>query len=551
MKKTLRNSVIALCILSIFFTLAWAGVFAFDGLDITKSASGGFNFQALLDSWVIPHAKNVYELFTGKQGWWIGADGSLTFILTYVAIAFSAFSVILLVLGCVYNFKYKRKRCLFYGLEIVLATAVVLEFVANYTNINNFRPGDFPQGYLPYFTFSFDAKVTMFDLIFTCAIVGCAGFAYITMAACCFTGFAYAKRLYNAAKAPEALEEEVPAEEVVEEPVVEEPAEEPIVGGEDVDEAFSSIADEAPADEAVEEAPIEEETLADKEDFADEPPAEEEPVEEKKEEVIVQEVPQNNLVTKDDLAAILKDVVRDIVRDEIARSGLAREEERDRGDHSITGATFGGPLIIQYFNGGVPGQEPQPQRYEPQPQVVQQQPQQQQPKVVEAKVEEPKQEVVQAPVQQKQEATDEDDEKNPIIRIPFVERMLGADKEMKQNYNDLKNEILSYGVNSRVSNSGDTFRLHRKTYVKITIAGKSLKLYFALDPADYADSKMPIGDASHHAVYAEIPLIFKVKSGLSLRRAKELIKDVMSKDGLEQGEVGSVNWAKELKAEAK
>ena len=143
------------------------------------------------------------------------------------------------------------------------------------------------------------------------------------------------------------------------------------------------------------------------------------------------------------------------------------------------------------------------------------------------------------------------EEKNPIIRIPFTERMVDAEKEMQDNYVELKNEILSYGVNSRVSNSGDTFRLHRKTYVKITVAGKSLKLYFALDPADYVESKMPIGDASHHAVYAEIPLIFKVKSGLSLRRAKELIRDVMTKDGLVQGEVESVNWIKELKASLK
>ena len=33
------------------------------------------------------------------------------------------------------------------------------------------------------------------------------------------------------------------------------------------------------------------------------------------------------------------------------------------------------------------------------------------------------------------------------------------------------------------------------------------------------------------------------------RRCKELIQDTMDKDGLEQGEVGKVNWAKELKAE--
>jgi hypothetical protein len=45
--------------------------------------------------------------------------------------------------------------------------------------------------------------------------------------------------------------------------------------------------------------------------------------------------------------------------------------------------------------------------------------------------------------------------------------------------------------------------------------------------------------------------VFKVKSGLSLRRCKQLIQDVMEKDGLEQGEIGTVNWVKELKAELK
>ena len=139
------------------------------------------------------------------------------------------------------------------------------------------------------------------------------------------------------------------------------------------------------------------------------------------------------------------------------------------------------------------------------------------------------------------------EEKKPIIRIPFTERMINADEEMKNNYNELKNEILSYGVNSRVSNSGDTFRLHRKTYVKLTIAGLSLKLYFALDPEDYKDSRLPVQNAGHKGIYNEIPLVFKVRSGLSMRRCKQLIQDVMEKDGLEQGEVRDINWAEELK----
>jgi hypothetical protein len=134
-----------------------------------------------------------------------------------------------------------------------------------------------------------------------------------------------------------------------------------------------------------------------------------------------------------------------------------------------------------------------------------------------------------------------------IIRIPFPTRMIDADKEMKSNYNELKSEILSYGVKSRVSNSGDTFRLHKVTFVKVTIAGKSLKLYFALDPKDYANSTLPVDDAGHKGTYRDIPLVFKVKSDLSLRRAKLLIADVMEKNGLEQGKIEPHNWADELK----
>jgi hypothetical protein len=129
--------------------------------------------------------------------------------------------------------------------------------------------------------------------------------------------------------------------------------------------------------------------------------------------------------------------------------------------------------------------------------------------------------------------------------------MVSAEKEMQNDYNEIKNEILSWGLKSRVSSSGDTFRLHRKTYIKLTIAGKSLKLYFALDPEDYRDSKIPVQDAGHKGIYAEIPLVFKVKSALSMKRCKQLIQDVCEKDGLEQGQVESINWVKEIKAELK
>ena len=158
------------------------------------------------------------------------------------------------------------------------------------------------------------------------------------------------------------------------------------------------------------------------------------------------------------------------------------------------------------------------------------------PKPVEVKKPEP---VVAEPVEAEEES-------KKIIRIPFQTRIHAADKELKAHFNELKSDILAYGVKSRISNSGDTFRLHTKTYVKITIAGKALKLYFALDPKDYADSKMPLADAGHKGIYEEIPLVFKVKSELSVRRAKQLVADAMAKDGLVQGEVVAHNWVKEI-----
>lgn len=131
-------------------------------------------------------------------------------------------------------------------------------------------------------------------------------------------------------------------------------------------------------------------------------------------------------------------------------------------------------------------------------------------------------------------------------RISFVQRMMTAEDEMKDHYNELKNEIMAYGVKSRVSSSGDAFRLHTKTYVKITIAGKSLKLYFALDPKDYEDTKLPISDASSKAIYKEIPLVFKVKSGLSMKRAKDLIADAMAKDSLDKEDVLDIDYVAKL-----
>lgn len=134
--------------------------------------------------------------------------------------------------------------------------------------------------------------------------------------------------------------------------------------------------------------------------------------------------------------------------------------------------------------------------------------------------------------------------KKKIIRIPFQERMAKADPMMLGHYDELKNYILSYQVKSRISNTGEMFRLHKEEFVKITVAGKSLKLYIALNPEDYKDSPIPVDDASDKKIYKQIPLVFKVKSELSLKRAKKLVDDLMAKKSLPQKEIPFLPWSK-------
>lgn len=138
--------------------------------------------------------------------------------------------------------------------------------------------------------------------------------------------------------------------------------------------------------------------------------------------------------------------------------------------------------------------------------------------------------------------------KQKVIRLPFETKLLKLDKDVLAKYNELKNYILAFGLGSRVSNAGDTFRLHKKMYVRITVAGKGLKLYYALDPKKYQDSTIPVQDASNKGLYEEIPLVFKVKSDLSMKRAKMLVDDVMAANGFAQGNVENIDYIAELRS---
>ncbi len=135
-----------------------------------------------------------------------------------------------------------------------------------------------------------------------------------------------------------------------------------------------------------------------------------------------------------------------------------------------------------------------------------------------------------------------------VVRKPFAEKMAKASDDIKSTYNVLKNELISYGVKSRISHGADTFRLRKQEYAKITLVGKNLKLYVAVDPKKYEGTTFPVRDEGKKKCFATTPTMIKVKSTLSIKRAKMMIADLMTERGLIKGDVENVNYAKQLKA---
>lgn len=132
------------------------------------------------------------------------------------------------------------------------------------------------------------------------------------------------------------------------------------------------------------------------------------------------------------------------------------------------------------------------------------------------------------------------------VRLTFMEKLLKADANVQEKYNTLKNELLRYPIRSSMAKDGESFYYKKKMLAKMKIIGKTLRLYVALDPNDYVESPMPTLDASDKKAYQRVPLMIKVKSNLSLKRAKLLISHTMENNELEGTRVQNIDWIKTM-----
>ena len=127
-----------------------------------------------------------------------------------------------------------------------------------------------------------------------------------------------------------------------------------------------------------------------------------------------------------------------------------------------------------------------------------------------------------------------------VFRIRFLKsfeaKLIQSSDEAKGYYQELKNEILSYrDVNSRVSWHYESFNSGRTALIKLGVRGKTLCVYYALEPSDYENTKYKV-ELCESSKYAAVPCMYRIKSARRCEFAKELIAALAEKFGLVRGE---------------
>ena len=126
----------------------------------------------------------------------------------------------------------------------------------------------------------------------------------------------------------------------------------------------------------------------------------------------------------------------------------------------------------------------------------------------------------------------------------FIARIIQGTDEQKNYYGQVKTALLSYKkVNSNVAWGAERFNKGRETIARFKIRGKTLCLYLALDPDEYATSVYHHADVSDNKSMHGTPMMVKVKSPLGVKKAIRLIDDMLAKRNGEKHHVAERDYA--------
>ncbi len=125
------------------------------------------------------------------------------------------------------------------------------------------------------------------------------------------------------------------------------------------------------------------------------------------------------------------------------------------------------------------------------------------------------------------------------VKKSFTAKMKQSEDDVKKYYSALKNALISYRkINSNVSWNGDRFNFGRDTVAKITIVGKTLCFYLALDPSaeEFKQTEYRQKDVGAQKKHESTPFMVKVKSDLGTKKAVRLIEALAQKLGTEKAD---------------
>lgn len=127
----------------------------------------------------------------------------------------------------------------------------------------------------------------------------------------------------------------------------------------------------------------------------------------------------------------------------------------------------------------------------------------------------------------------EGEEKAPAVRSRcFAEKMRDASEIIQDRYDELKNYALRFRkLKARISRKFDSINQGRFQFVKLSVAGKTLKLYLNMD-INTTDPKFHCKDMSDKKTYVTVPTMLRIKSGRAVKYAKILIDQCAEQHGL-------------------
>lgn len=120
----------------------------------------------------------------------------------------------------------------------------------------------------------------------------------------------------------------------------------------------------------------------------------------------------------------------------------------------------------------------------------------------------------------------------------FQAKLILSSENVKSYYAEIANTLLKFKkVRNRISWANSSFFAGRNVLTKFAIRGKTMYLYFALDPQEFSENRY-ISDESEVKKYEKVPLRIKIRSKRGVNLAKKLISLLAEKYGLIEAEDG-------------